>query len=482
MTHEQRARAPLKLYNTLTRTIEPFMPITPGKVNLFVCGPTVYDYPHLGHAKTYTHFDLLARVLRSHGYEVFYLQNITDIDDKIIKRAREEGIGWKELALHFEKVYLEDMAALRNNQVTKFARATDHIDAIVKQVEALQRRGYAYDATDGIYFEIAQFAGYGKLSRRTDVRSSDAVSRIDDGKGKRAWNDFCLWKSPKPDEPSWDTPIGAGRPGWHIEDTAITETYFGPQYDIHGGAVDLIIPHHEAEIAQMEAASGRKPLVRFWLHTGFLNTATEKMSKSLGNFTSIRSTLERYDYRTLRFMFLNCHYRSALEFTPTVLDQAAGAVKRLEEFYFVADAQLDDVRHEDAVANLRRRIDVALSDDLDTPAAFAALFEFVRQQNSLGGNGRRVRSVLEEIDTFFEVLPARGAEDEAEIEALVAKRLQYRQQRRFAEADRVRDELAARGIQIYDAKGNAVRWRRVSASPAPIADEVLEGAARAEEN
>jgi cysteinyl-tRNA synthetase len=461
MTHEQQTRAPLKLYNTLTKTIQPFIPLVEGKVNLFVCGPTVYDYPHLGHAKTYTHFDLLARVLRSLGYEVFYLQNITDIDDKIIKRANEKGISWKELALHFEKIYHEDMAALHNNQVTEFARATDHVDAIVRQVEALQRRGYAYDAADGIYFEIARFADYGKMSGRTEVRSSDAVSRIDDGKGKRAWNDFCLWKSPKPDEPSWETAIGPGRPGWHIEDTAITEMYFGPQYDIHGGAVDLIIPHHEAEIAQMEAASGQKPLVRFWLHTGFLNTAAEKMSKSLGNFTSIRSTLEQYDYRTLRFLFLNCHYRSALEFAPAVLDQAAGAVNRLEEFYFAADPQLDDVQHERAVAELRERIDAALSDDLDTPAAFAALFEFVRRQNSNGGNGFRVRSVLEEIDALFEVLPARDEEDETEVETLVAKRQQYRQQRRFAEADDIRDELLARGIQVYDTNDRGVRWRRV---------------------
>ena len=282
----------MQFYNTLTRKKEVFAPIEDGRVNLFVCGPTVYDFPHIGNSKTYIQFDILAKSLRYLGYNVFYLQNITDIDDKILNRAKELGIPPKELAEKYEKIYQEDMRVLGIDSVNKYARATDFIPKIIKQIETLLEKGYAYKIPDGIYFETAKFKNYGKLSGRMELKADDAISRIDEATGKRGWNDFCLWKVEKPGEPSWPSPFGSGRPGWHIEDTAITEANFGPQYDIHGGAVDLIFPHHECEIAQMESASGLEPLVRYWIHTGFLNVDSKKMSKSLGNFKTIRDIQE----------------------------------------------------------------------------------------------------------------------------------------------------------------------------------------------
>lgn len=251
---------PIKVHNTLTGRTEEFRPEREPEVRMFVCGPTVYGPSHVGHAKTYTQFDFIARYLEARGYTVTYLQNVTDVDDKIIRRAREEGTRPEEIADLFEKQYLEDMAALGNTRVDVHARAHDHIDAIVDQIKRLIERGHAYRLDDGWYFDLASFPAYGKLSGRTDLRPEDSVSRIDDHATKRNPGDFALWKGRKDGEPFWETELGPGRPGWHIEDTAITETFFGPSYDLHGGAVDLVFPHHEAEVAQMEAASGIEPL------------------------------------------------------------------------------------------------------------------------------------------------------------------------------------------------------------------------------
>ena len=372
------------LSNTLTKKTEELKPITEGKVNFFVCGPTVYDYPHLGHAKAYIQFDFIVKYLRYCGYEVNYIQNITDIDDKIINRAREKGVTWDQLAREFESIYIEDMKALGNSSVTKYARATDYINEIVKQVKVLMEKGFAYQISDGVYYEVAKFADYGKLSGRTELQAEDSVSRVDENKEKRGWNDFCLWKFNKEGEPFWETELGKGRPGWHIEDTAITETIFGPQYDIHGGGVDLIFPHHEAEIAQMEAASGLKPLVRYWLHIGFLNINSSKMSKSKGNFKTIREALEKYNFRILRFLFLGSHYRSAMDFTETILEQTKNSLKRIQDFIDKIDISVDSLEEKRVVDELREKINLSLSNDFDTPTAFATLFEFIRSQNSKG--------------------------------------------------------------------------------------------------
>ncbi len=272
----------IKLFNTLSRKKEVFKPIKGKKVNFFVCGPTVSLFSHIGHARTYVIFDVIIKYLREAGYKVFYLQNITDIDDKIIDRAKENKISPVKWAKRFEKEYLKDMRSLKINSVSKYARATDHIKEIISQVERLIKKGYAYQLKDGIYYNISKFKNYGKLSKRTVIQAEDGVSRMDEAKGKRNKGDFCLWKISKPGEPKWKSPWGWGRPGWHIEDTAITEKHFGPQYDVHGGARDLMFPHHEAEIAQMEALSGKTSFVKYWLHSGFLTVKGQKMAKTFG--------------------------------------------------------------------------------------------------------------------------------------------------------------------------------------------------------
>lgn len=451
----------LRIYNTISKSIETFEPMRDNQVNFFVCGPTVYDYSHLGHAKTYTQFDFIVKYLRWRGYQVFYLQNITDLDDKIIRRAQEKGVSWQSLAREFEQAYYEDMQALHNTAVNRFARATDYIEQIIAQVQVLFDKGYAYQTSDGVYFEIARFPDYGKLSGRTDVDAEDAVSRIDESPEKRGWNDFCLWKASKPGEPSWDSPFGPGRPGWHIEDTAITETFFGPQYDIHGGAIDLIFPHHEAEIAQMEAASGRKPLVRYWMHTGFLNINAMKMSKSLGNFKTIRDVLATYDYRTLRYFFISSHYRATIEFTEAVLEQARNSIKRIDEFVFNIDPDYDDVEAEGDVMDLKNRVIEALDEDFNTPRAIAAIFDFIRNQNARGKSGRRVNQLFRDLNQFLEFMNFTSASLEAEIQALIDQRQAFRAQKDFTKADEIRDRLAAMGIQLYDTK-EGVRWRKIA--------------------
>jgi cysteinyl-tRNA synthetase len=449
----------LVVYNTLTGSKERLRTLRPGRINLFVCGPTVYDYPHLGHAKTYTQFDLIVRYLRHKGYEVFYLQNVTDVDDKIIRRAGERGVEWNELAREFETIYIDDMTALGNTSVNQYARATDYIDRIVSQVERLMEKGLAYRNSSGIYYDLSRFPDYGKLSGRTELREEDAVSRIDEGAGKRNWNDFCLWKAAKLGEPSWDTPLGPGRPGWHIEDTAITEAFFGAQYDAHGGAADLIFPHHEAEIAQMEAISGLKPLAGHWLHTGFLNTGSRKMSKSLGNFTTIREALGLYGARVLRFFFVSSHYRAPIDFTESSLEQARGALARIDEFIFRVDPELDDAEASEEAERLRRAVYGALDDDFNTPRAFAAIYDFIRARNVRGRSGRRCHELLRELDGIFGIMDFSMQVVEGEIMKLIAERQEHRARRNYAGADGIRSRLLGMGIQLYDT-AEGVKWRK----------------------
>jgi cysteinyl-tRNA synthetase len=425
-----------------------------GKIKFFVCGPTVYDFPHLGHAKTYTQFDFIVKYLRWSGFDVDYLVNITDIDDKIIQRARDRNISWRDLADEFEKIYIDDMAALRNTAVTKYARATDYIDNIVSQVKRMIEKGLAYQAPDGSwYFEIAKFADYGKLSGRTELKETDGVSRIDESDFKRGWNDFCLWKSSKEGEPSWETELGKGRPGWHIEDTAITEIEFGQQYDIHGGAIDLIFPHHEAEITQIESITGKVPFVRYWMHTGFLNIGSEKMSKSLGNFKTIRDILKVYDYRVLRYLFIGNHYRAAIDFSEAALEQAKNSLGRIDEFIFnKMDANFDDVDDEAAVGEAKAKFHEALAVDFNTPQAFAILFEFIRSQNMKEKSGRRSFEFLSQINSFMDFMKFDAAKSDAFIESLIADRNAARAAKDFAKSDEIRDRLLSMGVKIYDTK------------------------------
>jgi len=438
----------------MSRQVTELVPMTDKKIKFFVCGPTVYDFPHLGHAKTYTQFDFIVKYLRWSGFDVNYLVNITDIDDKIIQRAKDRNITWRQLADEFEDIYVKDMAALHNTAVSKYARATDYIDSIVSQVERMLDKGLAYRVSDGsIYFEIAKFGDYGKLSGRTELKENDAVSRIDSGDEKKGWNDFCLWKSSKEGEPRWDTAIGKGRPGWHIEDTAITEAEFGAQYDIHGGAIDLIFPHHEAEITQMESVSGKAPLVRYWMHTGFLNTGSVKMSKSLGNFQTIRDLLARYDYRVLRFFFISNHYRAAIEFNDAALEQAKNSLNRIDEFIFnKVDASFDDIADEAAINEAKAKFHEALAVDLNTPQAFAVLFEFIRAQNMKEKSGRRTFEFLNQINSFCDFMKFDQAKSNEFIESLAKERDAARASKDFAKSDEIRDRMLAMGVKIYDTK------------------------------
>ena len=444
----------MKIYSTLTKTVEEFVPINGMNVNLFVCGPTVYDYPHLGHAKTYIQFDFVVRYLRWRGYDVTYLQNITDIDDKIINRANENGFKWNELSRKFEEIYIEDMKSLGNTSVNKYARATDYISQIVKQVQTLIDKGFAYKTTDGIYFEVAKFKDYGKLSKRTEVKENDSLSRIDEDKEKRGWNDFCLWKNYKEGEPFWETELGKGRPGWHIEDTAITETEFGPQYDIHGGAVDLIFPHHEAEISQMEAVSGKVPLVKYWMHTGFLNINSEKMSKSKENFITIREALKLYDFRVIRYLFLNTHYRSEIDFSEPTLIQAQNSVEKLNIFVNSIDKSFDDVEHIELINKIKNEVVEALDNDFNAPIAWAAIYEGVRQFNIAGKLGKNVFRFFEELNSIFEVIDFSKLEVPEDILKLAKERTDAKSAKDWAKADELREKIKTLGYLVEDFKND----------------------------
>lgn len=444
----------MKIYDTLSKQKVEFMPIDDKKVRLFVCGPTVYDNPHLGNAKTYTQFDFMARYLRFLGYDVYYLQNITNLDDKIISRAREAGITWNKLTEKYEKVYMEDMKKLNNTSVTKYARATDYIEQIVKQVKTLLTKGYAYKIDDGIYFEISKFPNYGKLSGRSNLEESDSVTRIDENKQKRGWNDFCLWKFSKPDEPSWKTDIGEGRPGWHIEDTAITETFFGPQYDIHGGAVDLIIPHHEAEIAQMESASGKSPLVKYWVHAAFLIVDGKKMSKSLGNFYTIDDVIEKqFDPISLRYFFLGAHYRETLNFTWDSLSASQAALNKLRSQISSQRAQTGrsvlSKEKEQKVDKFREEFRAAMDDDFNTPQALAVLWSMLKSNIPSGDKYDLAMSFDEVLGLDLAKTP-KTSKIPDDIKLLLKKREILRKEGKFEEADKIRQQVEKSGFQVKD--------------------------------
>jgi cysteinyl-tRNA synthetase len=450
----------LKLYNTLTRQKDEFIPVEPNVVKMFVCGPTVYGLSHIGHAKTYTQFDFVARYLKMKGYEVTFVQNITDVDDKIIKRANELSIDTKGLSTKYEQEYREDMNTLRNTNVDIFASAHEYIDAMVHQIQQLIDRGIAYKLDDGWYFDVSKFEGYGKLSKRINAEPEDSVARIDDNTQKRNAADFALWKMRKPEEPYWETTLGEGRPGWHIEDTAITEAIFGPQYDLHGGAVDLIFPHHENEVAQMEAASGKSPMVRYWMHTGLVRVGGAKMAKSADNFMTIRTALEIMDVDTLRYIFLSQHYRSSVELNESIIESAIGARRRFENFIRSIDSSIEeDETSRNLVAEAEVQFFERLDDDLDTPGALTVAFEYIRKQNRAGVPGKTAQSFMDKIQDLFEAFDI-GADntDIEKIEELLEKRKKFREDSRFKEADIVRTELASMGVQIKDTNYETKWW------------------------
>ncbi len=419
----------LKLYNTLTRKIQVFKPRVDNKVQFFVCGPTVYDFSHIGHAKSYVQFDVIAKYLRYKGYNVFYLQNITDIDDKIIDRANEEKKNPLALAREFEKEYYDDMNALGVDAVNKYAPATNYIAEIIDQIQRLITKGFAYEIDDGVYFDVSKKKDYGKLSKQ-DLEALK-VNRIEPNPQKKNQGDFSLWKKEKPGEPAWDSPFGKGRPGWHIEDTAITEKEFGPQYDIHGGGIDLIFPHHEAEIAQIESVSGKKPLVKYWLHNGFLRVGGEKMSKSLHNFVTIREARTKWNSLVLRYFFLSTHYRSPIDYTEQSLEGAKNSLQRIWDFMIKlneANVEKDNTKVIKLIEKVKKNFEKSMDNDIDISGALAAIFDFIKEINVLLAKNKLSKKdaeiIKEQMLNFNNVLGILKTEEElpSDIEILIEQR------------------------------------------------------------
>jgi cysteinyl-tRNA synthetase len=455
----------LHLYNSLTRQKELFKPIQNQEVKLYVCGMTVYDFCHIGHARVMVVFDILVRYLRFLGFKVTYVRNITDIDDKIIKRAQENGEDFNELTARFIKAMHEDADALNILRPDIEPRATEFINQIIDLVNTLLDKGYAYCGENGdIFYAVTKFKDYGKLSGK-NLDELQAGSRVDIQDAKQNPLDFVLWKMAKPHEPSWDSPWGKGRPGWHIECSAMSSHCLGKHFDIHGGGMDLQFPHHENEIAQSEAASGQT-FVNTWLHNGFVRVNEEKMSKSLGNFFTVRDVLKSYDPETVRYFIVASHYRSPLNYSDQQLDSSHQALTRL----YTALRELPNI--ETAYNNLKyqEKFCAALNDDLNTPEALAVLFEIAKEINKLketdisqaailGNELQRLASIVGLLQNDPETFLRSGGNDDEEIEQLIALRTAARQNKNWKESDRIRDELKAKGIILEDSAGKTT-WRR----------------------
>ena len=456
----------LALYNTLTKTKELFKPLVDNQVRMYVCGMTVYDFCHIGHARVMVAFDVVARWFRHRGYDLTYVRNITDIDDKIIKRANENGETFQQLTERMIAAMHEDEARLNVLRPDQEPRASQHIDGMFAMIQTLIDKGYAYAPGNGdVYYRVGKFEGYGKLSRRK-IEDLKIGARIEVDEAKQDPLDFVLWKAAKPGEPSWSSPWGEGRPGWHIECSVMSTCCLGNTFDIHGGGPDLVFPHHENEIAQSEAATGEL-YAAAWMHAGAVRVDGEKMSKSLGNFFTIREVLEKYHPEVVRYLLVSSHYRSAINYSEDNLKEAKGA---LERFYNALKGLPDAVpAGGDAFAE---RFAAAMDDDFNTPEACAVLFEMVREVNRLKESdaeaaaalAARLRQLAEvlgvlqlEPEAFLQA-GAAGKVDAAEVEALIAARLQARADKNWGESDRIRDQLTAMGVVLEDGKGGTT-WR-----------------------
>lgn len=473
----------MKVYNTLTKQKEEFVPLRDGEVRMYVCGPTVYDYTHLGHARTYIAFDVIRRYLEHKGYTVLMVMNFTDIDDKIIRRANETGEDPNELAEKFMHFFLEDMEALKVKPADVYPRVTEHIKDIIEFVKKLEEKGYAYEALDGVYFEVRKFKDYGKLSK-VNLEEIVAGARVEPGEGKKNPEDFALWKKAKPGEPKWESPWGEGRPGWHIECSTMSTKYLGEQFDIHGGGNDLIFPHHENEIAQTEACTG-KEWVKYWLHTGFVMVKGEKMSKSLGNFVTIRELLERYSPEVIRFFVLQRHYRSPLDYTEEGIQHAKNNLERLyntienirialekAEIPFKWDKEEFELY--ETIREAKEKFYEAMDDDFNTAEAMKSIFEVANAVNKYLTEVEKpkesvLRKALEffqmvgEIFGLFEEYFKESKEESKEkelIELLIQIRAELRKQKNYALADEIRAKLREMGIQLEDTPQGTI-WKRI---------------------
>src|SRR6266478_5459776 len=475
----------IKFHNTMTDRTEPFVPLVKGEVRAYTCGPTVYDFAHIGNFRTFVFQDVLRRYLKSRGYRVIQVMNLTDVDDRIIQKSAAAGVSIRDYTDKYIHAYLDDRRALNLEFPEYIARATEHIDDMVELIQRLTANGFTYTSEGSTYFRISKFPGYGKLSK-IDVAGMQTGARVDmDRYDKDNVRDFALWKAPKPGEHFWETPIGPGRPGWHIECSAMAMKYLGETMDIHSGGVDLTFPHHENEIAESEAATG-KPFARYWLHAEHLLVDGEKMSKSQGNFFTLRDLFAKgYKPSALRFALASVPYRKQLNFTFDGLQQAASSVERLRNF---ADrlkrGKFPAGKQEGMAARIEKaaeEFDAGLSDDLNTARALAAVFDLVREANIAIDKGEfrqgdvpAVLNFLATFDRVFAVVEDNDGEkrralgygglesgpDDAEIDRLVAERNAAKKKRDFDTADRIRKELADRGIMIEDAKDGSVRWKR----------------------
>ena len=462
----------MKIFNTLTREKEEFVPIEEGKVKIYACGPTVYNYIHIGNARPLCVFDVLRRYLEYRGYDVTFVQNFTDIDDKIIKRANEEGTDYKTISEKYIKEFWIDADGLNFRHANVHPRATENIDKIIEIVSGLIENGHAYEVDGDVYFSTKTFKEYGKLSHQP-LEDLEAGARIMVGDIKRDPMDFALWKSAKPGEPYWDSPWGKGRPGWHIECSAMNLRYLGEQIDIHCGGLDLIFPHHENEIAQSECFT-HKQFANYWMHNGYINVDNVKMSKSLGNFFTVRDVAEKYGYEPIRYLLISSSYRSPINYSTDIIEQCKAALQRLYTCRDNLDFELKNANDGDLDENVKAQLDMrveqfntALDDDLNTADGIAAVFDLVRDINTLaigkGASKATVEYAIKIFDMLTDVLGLvynrKEEKADAEIDAMIEARTAARKEKNWAEADRIRDELKAMGIVLEDT-AQGVKWHR----------------------
>lgn len=464
----------MKVYNTLTRKKEELVPITPGEIKMYACGPTVYNYIHIGNARPLCIFDILRRYLEYRGYNVKFVQNFTDIDDKIIRRANEEHVDFSEISERYIKEFWTDADGLNVRHATVNPKATENIDAIIQIISTLIEKGYAYEAQGDVYFSTEKFKDYGKLSHQP-LEDLEAGARIMVGEVKREPMDFAVWKAAKPGEPAWDSPWGKGRPGWHIECSAMNWRYLGDTIDIHCGGQDLIFPHHENEIAQSECFTG-KPFAHYWMHNGYINVDNVKMSKSLGNFFTVRDVAEKYGYEPIRYLLISAQYRSPINYSTDIIEQCIAALNRLYTCRDSLDFELknaSDAEHDgdkaiiDGFDKYREQFISAMDDDLNTADAIASIFELVRDINTNVVGKTPSKALVEGAIAMFDELTGvlglvynRKTETlDSDVEALIEARTNARKEKNWAEADRIRDQLKEMGIVLEDT-AQGVKWHR----------------------
>lgn len=462
----------MKIFNTLTRQKDEFKPIEPGKVRMYVCGPTVYNYFHVGNARPFTIFDTVRRYLEYRGYDVTYVQNFTDVDDKIIRKANEEGVEAKEISERYIAEYFKDADALGINRADVHPKVTDVIPEIIEFISTLIEKGHAYEVNGDVYFDTTEYEGYGKLSKQS-IDELESGARVEVNDIKKNPTDFALWKKQKKGEPGWESPWGLGRPGWHIECSVMSTKYLGKSIDIHAGGQDLIFPHHENEIAQSEAYSGES-YVNYWIHNGYINIDNQKMSKSKGNFFTVRDILKEYDPEVIRFFILMAHYRSPINFSRELIESAQNALNRLyngkEHLEYLMSIESADTNEDDAtiiekIKSYKTKFIEAMDDDFNTADAIAAIFELVKEINIniKPESSKQVKQtaydVFVELTQVFGIISKEKEMLDDEINKLIEERQNARKNKDFALSDKIRDDLKAQGIILEDTP-QGVKWKR----------------------